>query len=192
MSQDRRPTGRAGGRAARTAAALLLSLGLAGGAAGCGFDAQLLKAYHPADGPNIDVGEDGSLKVRNLQVVSRTEGEGFISATIVSTATDRLTGLTVAPQTLQGVAGPAVQAELPAPIEIGGPILVLTDKQPLITVSAPELLAGSSASIVMSFEKAGQVSLNAPVVDGTVAPWTTISPSPVSSASPTPSASPTS
>jgi hypothetical protein len=192
VSQDRRPSGRARGRAARAAAALLLSLGLMGSAAACGFDAQLLKPYNPADGTNIDVGEDGALKVRNLQVVSRAKGEGYISATLVSTAADRLTGITVAPQTLEGTAGAPVQATLAAPIELGGPIVVMTDTQPLVTVSSPEIVAGGSAGIVMTFEKAGQVSLNAPIVDGTVPPWSTISPSPTPSASPTPGASPTS
>ena len=189
MSQDRRPSRRTRGRAARAAAALLLSVGLLGTGAACGFDAQLLKPYTPSDGTNIDVGEDGALKVRNLVVISRTEGEGIISATMVSTNADRLTGLTVAPQKLDGTVGEAVPATLAAPVDLAGTLVVLTDEQPLITVSAPELEAGSSATVVMQFEKSGEGSLNAPVVDGTIEPWSTISPSPAPSASP--SASPT-
>lgn len=194
MSHDRRPAGRASGRAARALAALLLSFGLVGLAAGCGFDAQLLKPYTPADGTNKDIGEDGTLKVRNLVVVSRAKGQGILSATLVSNAAERLTRVTVAPHTLQGTTGPAVPITLAAPTELAaGSLVVLTNQQPLLTVSAPDLEAGSSATVVMTFEKAGEVTLDCPVVDGTQAPWSTISPSPSSSGangSASPSASP--
>jgi len=194
VSENRRPAGRAGSRAARALAALLLSVGLVGLAAGCGFDAQLLKPYTPSDGTNIDVGEDGVLKIRNVLVISRTKGEGILSTTIVSNQGEQLTGVTIAPQTLEGTAGAPVAATLPAPIALDpGVLKVLTNTQPLITVTAPELLAGSSATITMQFSKSGQVVINAPVVDGTVEPYSTISPAPApapatASPSPTPSA----
>jgi hypothetical protein len=106
----------------------------------------------------------------------------------VSTNADRLTGVTVAPQKLDGTVGQAVPAELAAPVDLAGTLVVLTDKQPLITVSSPDLQAGGSATVVMQFEKSGDVTLNAPVVDGTIEPWSTISPAPASAS---PSASPT-
>ena len=190
MSQDRLAAGRAGGRAARALAALLLSLGLMGLVAGCGFDAQLLQPYNPADGTNIDVGEDGTLKVRNLLVVSDAKGKGYLSATIVSNAQERLTGVTVAPQSLDGTTGQAVPATLPAPVELTpGALVVLTDN-PLIRVSAPGIEAGSSATVTMQFAQAGPVTLICPVVDGTVPPWSEISASQNATASPSPSASP--
>jgi hypothetical protein len=197
VSQDRRPAGRASGRATRALAALLLSFGLVGLAAGCGMNAQLLQPYNPADGTNKDIGEDGTLKVRNLVVVSRAKGEGILSATFVSNAAEQLTGATVAPHTLQGTTGPAVPVTIAPPIELApGSLVVLTNQQPLLTVSAPDLEAGSAATVVMQFEKAGAVTLECPVVDGTQAPWSTISPSPAASgagsASPSPSPSATS
>ena len=186
MSHIRLAAGRASGRAARALAALLLSLGLVGLVAGCGFDAQLLKPYNPADGTNIDVGEDGTLKVRNLQVVATADGEGYLSATLVANAAEQLTGATVAPQTLEGTAGPAAPVELPAPIELDpGQLLVLTDR-PLLRVSAPDLQAGASATVVLQFAQAGPVTLQCPVVDGTVPPWTEINASASPSGSPTP------
>ena len=196
MSQDRLAAGRAGGRATRALVALLLSLGLMGLVAGCGMDAQLLKPYNPADGTNLDVGEDGTLKVRNLLVVSDAKGEGYLSATIVSNAQERLTGITVAPQSLDGSTGQPVPATLPAPVELPpGALVVLTD-QPLIRVSAPGIEAGSSATVTMQFAQAGAVTLICPVVDGTVPPWSEISASQETtaspSASPSPSPSPTS
>jgi hypothetical protein len=172
----------------------LLSFGLVGLAAGCGFDAQLLKPYTPSDGTNKDIGEDGTLKVRNLLVVSRAKGEGYLSATIVANTAERLTGATVAPHTLEGTTSPAVPVTLATPVELGpGSLVVLTNQQPLITVSAPDLLPGSAATVVLQFEKAGAVTLDCPVVDGTQAPWSTISPSPspgASGASGSPSPSP--
>jgi hypothetical protein len=172
----------------------LLSFGLVGLAAGCGFDAQLLKPYTPSDGTNKDIGEDGTLKVRNLLVVSRAKGEGYLSATLVANTAERLTGATVAPHTLEGTTSAAVPVTLAAPVELGpGSLVVLTNQQPLITVSAPDLLAGSAATVVLQFEKAGAVTLDCPVVDGTQAPWSTISPSPspgASGASGSPSPSP--
>ena len=192
MSENRRPAGRAGSRASRALAALLLSVGLVGLASGCGFDAQLLKPYTPSDGTNVDVGEDGVLKIRNVLVISRAKGEGILSTTIVSNQGEQLTGVTIAPQTLEGTAGAPVTATLPGPITLDpGVLKVLTNTQPLITVTSPELLAGSSATITMQFSKSGQVVLNAPVVDGTVEPYSTISPAPATaspSASPSPSA----
>lgn len=194
MSHIRLAAGRASGRAARALAALLLSLGLVGLVAGCGFDAQLLKPYNPADGTNIDVGEDGTLKVRNLQVVATADGQGYLSATIVSNAPERLTGATVAPQTLEGTPAPAVPARLPAPIELDpGQLLVLTD-EPLIRVDAPQLQAGATATVVLQFAEAGPVTLICPVVDGTVPPWSdiTASGSPSGNPSPGENASPSS
>jgi hypothetical protein len=187
VSQDRRPAGRARGRAARALAALLLSFPVVGLVAGCGMNAQLLKPYTPGDGTNSDVGgENGTLKVRNLVVISRAKGEGIVSATIVSNAADRLTGATVAPQTLEGTTGAPVPVTLAAPVQLGeGSLVVLTNQQPLITVRAPDLEAGSSATVVMQFAEAGTVTLNCPVVDGTQAPWSTISPSAAASPSPT-------
>ena len=189
MSHIRLAAGRAGGRAARALAALLLSLGLMGLAAGCGFDAQLLQPYTPADGTNLDVGEDGTLKVRNLQVVATAPGEGYLSATIISNAPERLTGATVAPVTLEGTPAPAAPVTLPSPVTLDpGQLLVLTD-EPLIRVDAPGLQAGASANVVLQFAEAGPVALTCPVVDGTVPPWSEIAASASPSGSPSPSGS---
>jgi len=192
VSHDRRAAGRAGGRSARALAALLLSLGLVSLGTGCGFDAQLLKPYTPADGTQVDVGADGAVKIRNLVVISRSEaGPGIISATVVSSIPEQLTSLTVAPQKLDGTLGAPAEASLATPLRLEpGVLQVLTDRQPLITVESPELQAGAAATITMQFAESGEVVLNAPVVDGTIPPWSTISPSPTPSRSASPSPSP--
>lgn len=186
MSQDRRPAGRARGRTARAIAATLLALGLLG--AGCGFNAQTSQPYTPADGTNLDVGADNQLKIRNLVVVSRSEGQGFLSTSIVSGTGDRLTSATITPSPLGGSPGPAVAADFQQPIELPGGVLVVLTDGPPVTVKSPGLVAGLAASVTMEFAEAGQIVMNCPVVDGTIPPYSTITAVP----SPSPSASPTS
>ncbi len=194
MFHNRRPTGRAGGARARALAATALTLALLGSGAGCGFDAQTSQPYTPADGTNLDVGANNELKIRNLVVVSRTEGEGIISASIVSGAGDTLTAVAVTPSPLSGSPAPSVTAEVPAPIELPGRRLVVLTNQPLITVSSPQLVAGGAASVTMVFEQAGEVALNCPVVDGNLPEWASVggspSPTPSTEISITPSAEP--
>lgn len=191
MSQDSRPAGRAQGRPVRALAAVLLSFGLAGLGAGCGFDAQTSQPYTPAEGTNLDVGQDNQLKIRNLVLVSRTEGQGFLSASIVSGPGDQMTGVSVLPEPLSSSAAPApTAATLAAPVDLPGGVLVVLTDQPLITVDSVGLVAGGAAQVTMQFAQSGAVVMNCPVVDGTVSPWTTISPTPVSSPSLSPSPSP--
>jgi len=181
VSQDRRPAGRTGTRAARALVAVLLSFGLLGLAA-CGFDAQTSQPYTPADGTNLDVGADNQLKVRNLVVISRGKGEGIVSASILSGTGDRLTSVRVVPSPLDGSPGPAVAAKIAKPVELPAGVLVVLTNGPLLTVEAPQLDAGLAASVALTFEQAGEVVMNCPVVDGTLSPWDKVSPSP----SPTP------
>jgi hypothetical protein len=190
---NRRPVGRPRGRRARALATAALSLTLLG-AAGCGFEAQTLQPYTPADGTNLDVGADNQLKIRNLVVVSKTDGQGIISASILSGADDQLTGAAVVPSPLSGSPGPAVTAKVAAPIALPGGRLVVLTNQPLITVSSPQLVAGGAASVTLQFAGSGEVALNCPVVDGNLPEWSSIgssaSPSPSTGLSITPSAEP--
>ena len=177
-------------RGTRALVALLLSCSLVGLMAACGFKAQTNQPYTPADGTNADIGTDGVLKIRNLVVISRAEGEGIVSASLIGNAEDQLTGITVAPFLADGSDGPAVPAQLPAPLSLGGGSLTVLTNGPLVTVQAPEMMAGLDALVTLQFAKAGSVPLRAPVVDGTLEPWSTISATPGASASPSPSPSP--
>ena len=190
MSQDRRPAGRARGRTARALAAFLLAFGLVGLVAGCGFDAQTLKPYTPADGTNLDVGSDNELKIRNLVVISRVEGQGIVSASVVSGTGDRLTGVTVTPSPLAASPGQPATASLTQPVEIPQGVNVVLTNGSLVTVQSPGIKAGEAAKVTMTFAQAGEVSLDCPVVDGTLEPWNTISAAPSPSVSPTPGSTP--
>lgn len=187
MSQDLRRAGRVGRRAQRAAAALLLSAGLIG-LAGCGFDAQTSKPYTPADGTNADIGDGGTLKIRNLVVISKVTGEGVVSATLVGNAEDQLNSVSVTPIKPDGSSGTAVTATPTAPLKLGGGSLTVLTNVAALSVKAPDLMAGLTATVTMDFSNAGPVTLRSPVVDGTIPPWSTVTPG--ASASPTPEATP--
>jgi len=189
VSEDWRPAGRVVRRGRRALGALLLSCSLVGLVA-CGFNAQTNQPYTPADGTNADIGESGILKVRNLVVVSREEGQGIVSASIVANEEDTLDSVTVAPFKADGTDAPAATASLPTPMRLTPGSLTILTNGPLLTVEASDLTAGLDALVTMQFEKAGAVNLRAPVVDGTLEPWSSISATPSAGASESPSPSP--
>ena len=168
-------------------------------AAACGTNAQTLRPYTPAEGVNFDVGDqtvpDSVIHVRNLLVISRSAGTGIVSATMVTSGRDTLTGVTGVPYLADSSKGTPFTAELPA-----GPVLltndaqvVLTNQQPLITISgASGLTAGLDADVTLQFGKAGSVTTRTTVVDGNLSPYSEITPSasPSASASPSVTAAP--
>lgn len=66
-------------RATRLAAVLLVTFSVAVTAA-CGMSVQTTKPYTPSEGINVDVGSYTEVKVRNLLILSRTDGEGISPA----------------------------------------------------------------------------------------------------------------
>lgn len=189
MSEKLPRSGQAGRRAARTVVAVLLSLGLMGLVGGCGFNVQTNRPYTPSDGTNADIGTDGALKVRNLVVISRVNGQGDISATLVANTPDQLQSVSVTPVKSDGSTGTAVTATIPSPLDLGAGSLTVLTNVAAIRVSSTDLQAGLTAQVTMQFAQAGPVTLNCPVVDGTIEPWSSVTPG--SSASPSPEPTPT-
>jgi hypothetical protein len=60
-------------------------------------------------------------------------------------------------------------------------MIVLTDGTP-ITVRSPDLVAGLTARLTLTFAKAGEVTVVVPVMDGNEPVYATISPEPTPSA----------
>ena len=179
-------------RAVLAAAALAVVLP----ATACGFDAQTLKPYTPAEGVNFDVGDVNDpnvvVHVRNLLVISRSPGEGIVSATMVTQGRDTLTAVTGAPYLLDGSKGQSYTAELPGPVLLSANRqVVLTNEQPFLTISgATGLQAGLDTEITVQFGKAGSYTTRTTVVDGNLPPYTGITPSASPSASPSVTAAP--
>ena len=188
-------------RAALAAAALVAVLP----AAACGTNAQTLRPYTPAEGVNFDVGDlavpDSVIHVRNLLVISRGPGQGIISASLVTSGRDSLTGVSGVPYKADSSKGTPFTATMSAPVPLESDAqVVLTTLDPLITVSgASGLAAGLDADVTLTFGKAGSVTTRTTVVDGNLSPYTEITPGSSPSASPsitaepspTPSGSPT-
>jgi hypothetical protein len=172
--------GRASSRLSRLGVALLMSLGLALTASACGFEVQTNNPYTPAEGVNFDA---GSVNMRNVMILSRTPGEGYLSASMTSGASDALLKVTGFAIKADGSEGAPLTVTLPNPVAVGnGSMVVLTDR-PLITVKSADLQAGLVARLVFQFSKAGEVTTTAPVVNADQPAYATISPSP----SPSPS-----
>ena len=174
-------------RGLRSVAALLVALGLLLVTAACGNDAQTLRPYTPAEGINVDVGDPAMVSqivsVRNLLIISRAEGQGVVSATIVTDDRDELTALSGVPIKVDGTEGAPFTATLSQTVSFAnGSQIVLTDR-PLITVSSPDLVPGMSSSVTMQFKKAGEVKVLVPIVDGNEPQYATISPSPAATPS---------
>jgi hypothetical protein len=142
----------------------------------CGFNVQTNLPYTPADGVNLEV---GPVQVRNLMILSRTEGVGFVSATMSSSQSDALVGVSGTVINSDGSNGAALTATMPNPIALGnGTPVVLTDQPAFITVKADGLKAGLTVDLTLQFSSAGETTLRVPVVDGNHPYYATVSPAP--------------
>ena len=179
-------------RAALAAAALAVVLP----SAACGFGAQTLRPYTPAEGVNFDVGDPQDpnvvVHVRNLLIISRSPGSGIVSGTMVTAGRDTLVGVTGAPYKVDGSKGAPYTAELSGPVLLtNNAQVVLTNQEPFITVGgASGLAAGLDTEITVQFGKAGSHTTRTTVVDGNLPPYTNITPSASPSATPSVTAEP--
>ena len=159
------------------AAALTLT-----GLSGCATP-QTLMPYTPAEGVNtqLDAGQGSAIKVRNLMVISKTPGQGFLSGAILAPAEvypgnggakdsqpapeDVLTSVQGTALTPAGAAAAPlspVQTNLTLP---PGRLVVLTD-QPAIRLNSPDLKAGLLCELTLSFRSGAKTTMRVPVVDG--------------------------
>jgi hypothetical protein len=179
-------------RAVLAAAALVVVLP----AAACGTNAQTLKPYTPAEGVNFDVGDqtvpDSVIHVRNLLVISRSPGQGIVSASLVTTGRDTLVGVSGVPYQVDGSKGSAFTATMSGPVLLtNNSQVVLTDLDPFITITgASGLAAGLDADVTLEFGKAGSVTTRTTVVNGNLPPYADITPSASPSATPSVTAAP--
>lgn len=178
---------------ARTLAVAALSIGLALGATACSAP-QTLHPYTPAVGVNAEVtaGNQVPLKLRNVMILSRAEGQGALLGSLLSTQEDTLTQVSG-----QLVGGSGARPGQIAPAQPGVRLAPDTMTNlldgPAVQLSAPGMVAGQTADLVLTFAKAGPVAIRVPVVDGSKTDFRTVSPSPApTSATPSPSAAGTS
>ena len=142
-----------------TGAALVLSAALA--LTGCGMNVQTLQEYTPAHGVNVQTGE---VKVRNLLIVANDQGQGVLSASLTTTTSDELTSIAGVALTPTGEpAAPLAFTASPVPLP-ANQLVVLTVKDPLISVSNPALKPGLTAQVQLGFASGDTTDLIVPVV----------------------------
>ena len=164
-------------RTARLAAVLLVTLSVAVTGA-CGMSVQTNKPYTPSEGINVDVGGYAGVKVRNLLVLSRADGEGYLSGTLVSQQRNSLTAVSGKAIKIDGTDGAPITATIPQQISLGNGLVVVLTDQPLIVLKSPDLKAGLTAQLTLEFSEAGQANVIVPVVDAKQPPYSSISPAP--------------
>jgi hypothetical protein len=175
VSPNSNPASRGWSPTIRVLAALLIVLA-ASIATSCGFEQQTLRPYTPAEGVNFDVGGDRGVKVRNLMILSRAKGEGFLSATMVAGDRNQLTAVSGKAIKSDGTDGAPLSATIPSSVSLGNGVLVVLTDGPFITVRSPDLKAGLTADVTLQFSTAGSATVRVPVIDGNEGPYATISP----------------
>jgi hypothetical protein len=175
VSPNSSPASRGWSTSVRVVAALLMVLA-ASVATACGFEQQTLRPYTPAEGVNFDVGGDRGVKVRNLMILSRTEGEGFLSATMVAGDRNQLTGISGKAIKSDGTDGAPLAATIQSPITLESGVPVILTDGPPITVRSPDLEAGLLAEVTLQFSPAGSTTVRIPVVDANEGPYASVSP----------------
>jgi hypothetical protein len=168
------------------AVAVLFTMGLVLVAGACGYGAQTLRPYTPAEGVNLDVGNRADPKsvvhVRNLLIVSKTPGQGVLSATIVTDGRDELTAVSGNAIKGDGSEGGSFTATLPNTLSFAnGAAIVLTDGSPIVLSSA-DLAPGLTANLKLQFRNAGEATAVVPVADGNEPQYASITPAPAASA----------
>ena len=159
--------------------ALLSLLGLLLGLGACGNDAQTLKPYTPGEGVNIDVGNPANIEdvvhVRNLLIISKEPGSGILSASIVTDGRDQLTDVTGFAIKSDGSQGTPLTVNLTNTLSIANRAQIVLTDQP-ISVESADLAPGLTASVTLTFAKAGAATVIVPVVDGNEGQYQSISP----------------
>jgi hypothetical protein len=164
-------------RTVRLAAVMLVTVSVAITTA-CGMSPQTSRPYTPGEGINVDVGNYQGVKIRNLLIISRTEGEGYLSGTLVSQERNSLTAVSGKAFKADGTEGAPITATIPQQITLGNGLVVVLTNDQLITLKSPDLKAGLTAQLTLEFNPAGQANVIVPVVDGNEPPYQTISPAP--------------
>ena len=145
----------------RSAAATLLAV-TALGLAGCsntGVDAQTNQQYQPGVGANLRTGD---VQLYNTLAVDNGDGTATVSAVVVNTSdeTQKLDGATAT------TSGGAVDVKA-APAIIGPGDSFDTGPAATVVLTGDTVGAGDYVSLTFTFDQAGDVSIEAPVVTRT-------------------------
>lgn len=150
------------------------AIGLVAGSAACGYDPAKKSEPPPgqdtaiqATGVNFNVGNGSDVTmIRNLMIVSGQQGRGFLSGSIQASNDDRLKKVSGNVITEGGKEGETIKVAMPKSVTLdGGSLVVLTDR-PAIKLRSPDLTAGLTAKLRLSFESADSKKVEVPIEDG--------------------------
>lgn len=154
---------------------------------GCGFGVQTLQPYTPAQGVNAEI---GSVKVRNLAIISDAAGKGYVSASLVSPTNDTLAEVSGHPVMLDGSAGRPLAVTGGMPVALSAnKLAVLTEPTASLEVSSPDLSPGLQASVTLVFASGFRQTIQTPVLSSKDPVYASVSPAPTPT--PTRTATPT-
>lgn len=168
---------------ARVSAAMV-AVGLVAGSAACGYDPAKKSEPPPAQdtaiqatGVNFNVGSGSDVTmIRNLMIVSEQQGRGFLSGSIQASNDDRLKKVSGTVITDGGKEGEAIKVTVTKPVTLdGGSLVVLTDR-PAIKLRSPDLRAGLTAKLRLSFASADSKKVEVPIEDGNKPDLKTVQP----------------
>lgn len=179
-SRSRRSSATSAPRRTRLGLATVMATAMLVLGTACGMNVQTNNPYTPADGVNLDV---GTVRVRNLTIVSRAKGEGYLAGSMVSSDPEALLAVSGKPIKSDGSPGAAFTGTMSAPVALGNGTLVVLTSRPLITFKSADLMPGGTTTITLQFSNAGEVTISTTVVDGTSPQYETISPTPSAPAS---------
>ncbi len=149
---------RVNARLGRAIAAGVLCATAVFGVAGCQFAS--LTEYPPANGINAT---SNGVMVRNIVVVETAPGEGVLLGAIVTDNDESLGSLDGVTHTPTGDDASALQFTMPASLDLPRKTVVsLADKG--ITVTSPDLRAGLTVTVDLTFRDAGTISVTVPVM----------------------------
>lgn len=143
----------------RLAAALLLTGATALGVGACS-PITTLNSYAPSDGVRGDLGTQ--LRVENLMILTAAEGaEGTVLGGLVNETTSPADVTLVVGSDATGH-----QVDVP-----GGESLLLGPEHHEVTLSAVPAPPGATVSVQVSTPESGSLTLDVPVLDGTIPPY---------------------
>jgi hypothetical protein len=111
-----------------------------------------------------------------LMILSRIEGEGLLSGTMVATDRNQLTAVSGKAIKSDGSDGAPFTASIPSSITLEPGVLVVLTDGPPITVQSPDLQAGLVAEVTLELNPAGSATVQVPVVDANEPPYSTVTP----------------
>lgn len=156
---------RVNARLGRAIAAGVLCATAVFGVAGCQFAS--LTEYEPGNG--ISATSNGVM-VRNIVVVETAPGEGILLGAIVTDNDESLRSLEGTAHTPNGDDAGALQFTMPASLELPRKTLVTLAHEG-IAVTSPDLRAGLTVTVDLTFRDAGTISVTVPVMSSDAAEY---------------------